>query len=515
MFAAMASAAHASTARPARAPALVPVDGGANYYARFSHGLPTSRSYFPIGVWGSYDHTQAHIDQDKAVGYNLYVWDADTPSAGELSRLAANKMKALFTSDWYGSSGLSTASANAGYLLEDEADGRFGLPEGFTVMQQQNAAAPNDGRIRYANYTKNVLIWYSDADAARFVNDFQQVVSSDFYWFTDPYQVPTMEAPDWLPEAGQTITTPQIRRAANYGYQIDRMRQLDALDGKRQPIWGFVEEGWPFTQTAADGARAITPPEMRAAVWQSIIAGARGIVYFNHSFGGPCLTQNIDRDPCYRAIQAELTRTNSQITQLAPVLNSPTVSSGWSQGAGTTAMVKWVTVKKASGKRCKSKKKCKKAKGKKAAWKRCKSKKKCKKAKVHLYVFAGSAGSSVDGRFSLPCVDDAKAAVVGEHRTVPVRNGSFRDHFVDGNAIHIYRVDARSRCRPPRRGTVTPVALPRGDGPAGPSRINVFRVIIAALFIAMLASFRIGSRPRGAPWRSGKRARRAHHLRMR
>ena len=119
-----------------------------------------------------------------------------------MSRLAANKMKALFTSDWYGSSGLSSASANAGYVLEDEADGRFGLPEGFTVMQQDNAAAPNDGQMRYANYTKNVLIWYSDADAARFVNEFQQVVSSDFYWFTDPYQVPTMEAPDWLPEAG-------------------------------------------------------------------------------------------------------------------------------------------------------------------------------------------------------------------------------------------------------------------------------------------------------------------------
>jgi hypothetical protein len=451
---AVAAAIQALAPGPADAMKFTHVDGGSNYYARFSNGLPVSRSYFPIGVWGSYDHTQAHIDQDKAVGYNLYVWDADAPSAGELSRLAANRMKALFTSDWYGSSGLSTASANAGYMLDDEVDGRFGLPEGFTVMQQDNAAAPKDGRIRYANYTKNVLIWYSDADAARFVNEFQQVVSTDFYWFTDPYQVPAMEAPPWFPEAGQTISAPQIRRAANYGYQVDRMRQLDALDGKRQPIWGFVEEGWPFTQTAAEGARAITPPEMRAAVWQSLIAGARGIVYFNHSFGGPCQTHHINRDPCYPAIQAELTRTNSQIRQLAPVLNSPTVSSGWSQGAGTTAMVKWANGKKAAGKRCKSKKKkkCKKAKGKKAAGKRCKSnkKKKCKKAKVHLYVFAGSAGSSVEGRFSLPCVDDAKAAVVGENRTVPVRNGSFRDHFVDGNAIHIYRVDARPRCGPPR-----------------------------------------------------------------
>jgi hypothetical protein len=258
---------------------------------------------------------------------------------------------------------------------------------------------------------------------------------------------------------------------------------------------------------------------MRAAVWQSLIAGARGIVYFNHSFGGHCLTHHINRDPCYRAIQAELTRTNSQITQLAPVLNSPTVSSGWSQGAGTTAMVKWVTGKKAAGKRCKSKKKskkkCKKAKGKKAAAKRCKSKKKCKKAKVHLYVFAGSGGSSVEGRFSLPCVDDAKAAVVGENRTVPVRNGSFSDHFVDGNAIHIYRVDARSRCGPQRRATLTPLAVPRRDGPAKPSRINVFQVIIALLLIAMLLFSRLMHWPKGAPRRSGKRAKRAHQLRMR
>ena len=240
-----------------------------------------------------------------------------------------------------------------------------------------------------------------------------------------------------------------------------------------------------------------------------------GIVYFNHSFGGPCLTHHINRDPCYRAIQAELTRTNSQITQLAPVLNSPTVSSGWSQGAGTTAMVKWATGKKAAGEKCKSRKKCKKAKAKKAAGKKCKSRKKCKKAKVHLYVFAGSRGSSVEGRFSLPCVDNAKAAVVGENRTVPVRNGSFRDYFVDGNAIHIYRVDARSRCGPPRRGTVTPVVLPRGDGPAGPSRISVFRVIIAVLLIAILASFRIAHQPRRAPRWSGKRPKPARHLRMR
>ena len=128
--------------------------------------------------------------------------------------------------------------------------------------------------------------------------------------------------------------------------------------------------------------------------------------------------------PTRRSARSCAPRTEGS-SELAPVLNSPTVRSGWSQGPGTTAMVKWATGKSGAKKKCKSKKKrCKKAKAKTAAKKRCKAKtKRCKKAKGHLYVFAGSAGSSVKGRFSLPCVGDAKAAVLGENRTIPVHDG--------------------------------------------------------------------------------------------
>ena len=59
-----------------------------------------------------------------------------------------------------------------------------------------------------------------------------------------------------------------------------------------QPIWSFVEVGWPFTETAAQGGGLLLPEEIKAAVWHSIIAGARGIIYFNHSFGGPDQTQH-------------------------------------------------------------------------------------------------------------------------------------------------------------------------------------------------------------------------------
>jgi hypothetical protein len=524
MVAAMGSAANASAARPARAPALVPVDGGANYYARFSHGLPTSRSYFPIGVWASYGQTQSNIDKDKAAGFNLYLWPSD--SGQSLSSFAANGMKALLDSDWYSVPGIGTASANAGYFLGDEEDMKLGPGAGYTEMQRNADAAPNDGRVTIANYSKGVLLWETDAEAERFVNDFQDITLTDLYWFTDPYQVPTMDAPDWFPETG-TVSTPQIRRAANYGYQIDRMRQLDAMDGQRQPIWAFVESGWPFTQTASQGARTIAPAEMRAAVWQSLIAGARGIIYFDTSFGGPCQRFHINRDTsgCYTAIQAELTRTNSQITQLAPVLNSPTVSSGWSQRRGTTAMVKWVKAKKRS---CKSnRKKCKKAKGKKAAGakrKRCKKGKEgCGKVvtgKGNLFVFAGSAGSSVNGRFTLACAGRTHATVVGENRTVPVRRGTFRDRFADGNAIHIYRVPRGPKCASPRQATVIPVDLPRSGGrggghPAPSSSNHLFRSVIAAMAVLLLglaAAYGRRRSPGGVPPRPRNRSKRGHRL---
>ena len=61
------------------------------------------------------------------------------------------------------------------------------------------------------------------------------------------------------------------------------------------PIWAYVELGHPL---GTNGGQ-ITPDQAAAAVWSSLIHGARGIVYFNHSFGGSCQTQHILRDTCY------------------------------------------------------------------------------------------------------------------------------------------------------------------------------------------------------------------------
>jgi hypothetical protein len=374
------------------APTLQAVDGGAGYYGSFSNALPTSPDWFPIGVWGSYNHTQANRDLDAAAGINTYVWVADN------SYMSAIRADGRFRviQDEGNRTGVGTETN--GWLLGDEVDMCCGPPgfgggNGYDMLTSAHSGLPADGRLRYTNYGKGVMFWESDADAAKFVNlPFLGLVSDDIYWFTDPNE----------------RSNPGYRVAASYGKTVDRMRFLDGTDGQRKPYWNFVEAGWAFTESAAQGGRSIQPAELRAAVWHSIIAGARGIIYFQHSFGGPCAgDHHVIRSNC-EGTRPMVTSVDAQVKSLAPVLNSPTVTSGHSASSGIRTMVKW------DG--------------------------------ANLYVFAGSTGSGSTASVSIPCVGDATATVLGENRSVPVSSGTFSDQFADGNAIHTYRIDGGSTC---------------------------------------------------------------------
>ena len=133
------------------------------------------------------------------------------------------------------------------------------------------------------------------------------------------------------------LTDTECHRAANYGAQVRRVRGLVSPRGSK-PVWTFVELGHPMSQ---DHWPRITPPQIRAAVWHSLIAGARGITYFNHSFGGRCQTQHACCGiPAMRACGDG--QGDEQADQGArPVLNAPFVTSRWTHSQATKAMVKW------------------------------------------------------------------------------------------------------------------------------------------------------------------------------
>jgi hypothetical protein len=382
------------------APRLRQVDGGPRYYGRFSNALPSNRSYFPIGVWLECLNNRGNVNLDKDVGLNVYVAVCTTgQSALNLAR--ANAMRVINEYDWPFAPG--PGSETAGHLLGDELDMTRG-PAGCAETRRRNGTLRADGRFRHSNYGKGVLFWQTDAEAACFVNA-QDLVSTDAYWFTDNNLCGRSEGGG---EPG-VVKANNCHVAANYGWQVNRVRSL-VSPARSKPVWAFVEVGHPMSE---DHWPSITPPQIRAAVWHSLIAGARGIIYFNHSFGGPCNTQHALREPCYASARATVKATNRQIKALAPVLNAPFVTSRWRHSRATKAMVKWQG--------------------------------------GHFYVFAGSAGAAATGSFSIPCVGNATARVVGENRKIPVRRGSFRDSFADGNAVHIYRIDGNSACGLNRR----------------------------------------------------------------
>ncbi len=393
------------------------VDGGPGYYARFSSPLPTSPSFFPIGVWFEAVTQPSDAARDKAAGINTYVQLTD---GSDVSLVRAAGMYAIHSN----AKGTGVGAETSGWLLTDETDmwggpgsaawtGKYpgqgdvcapaGAHCGYTVQRTVRQQYPADGRMRYANYGKGVTFWESDSEAATFVNQFQDLVSDDNYWFTDQNICGTSEGGTLF--AGHALAAADCHKASNYGRTVDRLRGLVSPAGSK-PVWGFVEVGHPFTEGDWPSA---TPQQVVAGVWSSIIHGARGIIYFNHSFAGPCQTQHALRDPCYAAVRAAVTTVDSQIRALAPVLNAPVVSGVVKGSPAVDVATKWYD--------------------------------------GHFYVLAGANQTAAQtATFTLPCVGPATVTVLNEDRTLPVSGGAFRDRFADSNAVHVYRVDGGSSC---------------------------------------------------------------------
>ena len=405
-----------SGSQPSGDVTLREVDGGPNYYARFNPTLPTDNDFFPVGVWFESVTGPEDVRRDADAGVNVYV---ELTSNSDLQLIEAADMFAVHghVDD--------AGDETVGWLLADEADmwagpgsgqwtGNYpgegdvcvpeGSPCGFTVQETLLAGLPEDQRLRYANYGKGVLFWQSRGEATRFFNEYQDVVSADAYWFTDENICGPTEG-GGLFAAGRRLSQDACHLAANYGMTVDHARSLVDPPGSK-PVWAFVELGHPFSE---DHWPTITPAQIRSAVWSSLIHGARGIVYFNHSFGGECVSQHVLRDPCYSATRRAVTALNRQVTELAPVLNAPVVE-GITQIDGPVD----ATTKYLDG---------------------------------QLYLLAG-ANTATGGtaRFSLQCVQDGNVTVIDESRKLRMTGGRFEDDFADGEAVHLYEIDAAPSC---------------------------------------------------------------------
>lgn len=390
------------------------VDGGSSYYGRFANPLPTTEDFFPIGVWLESIVEEGNVNADKEAGLNTYV---NLTTNSDISLLTGKRAYALTSEPSPLSSGLVLADEpdmwagpghgkwtgnwpGQGPICADSTEGC-----GYT-LQQQLASGLDESTMAYANYGKGVTFWEKDEEAAVFVNDFQDVVSADNYWFTDPNICGATEGGSKI-NNGKALSNAECRLAANYGWTVDHLRSLMKPE-RSKPVWAFVEVGQPFDNAPA----AITGPEVRAAVWSSIIHGARGIIYFNHSFGGDCPSHHVLRD-CLTQNRTMIRDLNLQLAKLAPVLNAPFLDNALMNSEGIDAAVK-----------------------------------------VYgdaIYIIAGSArAGQQDAELRLACMSKSggthAVTVLDENRTIDMDGGAFTDKFADGNAVHLYKIDGTGSC---------------------------------------------------------------------
>ena len=165
-----------------------------------------------------------------------------------------------------------------------------------------------------------------------------------------------------------------------------------------KPIWCWIET----TKIGEGSARKPTPAEVKLQVWMALVHGVSGIGYFCHSFHPNFDDAALLHD---KEMIAAVKSINQQVSQLAPVLNSPTTSEFATVSSSNNSVPIDIMAKKHNG---------------------------------TSYIFAVAMRPGLtDATFE---VEEGKyVEVIGENRSIPLHEGQFSDSFSE-YAVHLYKI---------------------------------------------------------------------------
>jgi hypothetical protein len=456
----------------ARGVTFTPIDGGSDYFSDISSRSAWMDAHVLIGAWEEQPHSATEVGYDMAMGENIY-WNLAGQPGGDL--VDFNVIRAAGMHAQAPEEDANTGSETVGWQGTDEPDLNFGPGSGswntssgcttstacgyttsdfYFADKTANVSGDTtlpytlDGREVSQGFGKGVLFFETNAQAAAFLR-YSDILSADTYWLTDNNQIgftngACLVAPGSAAcgnGSGPGFTAAQSKLPANYEYNVTRLAQLQALNGGSKPIVVDVETGCPFTGGSA--GNCATPPQSIAAAWHALIAGARGIIWFQHNFSGPCEDDRtfIDGstpsgDAMYNCQQTPgvtlhdlvvaIGGFDNEVKSLNSVLLSPTIN-GYVSNTGVVD-----TLAKTSNGYC--------------------------------YVFAGSGRpgtpppNNQNVRFTLASGYSGPVSVYDENRTVQATGGVFNDTFADENAVHVYVIPDAAVCG--SGGTTTTTTSP-------------------------------------------------------
>jgi hypothetical protein len=303
----------------------LPWEGGASYYAQWSLGPPSNQDYFTRGVWLQ---SPWNAPLFEGVGVNQYIalYDGTVitdPYDGPILPLLDDYKMPVFGDQATGLVNAADPTIN-GWVQEDEPDnaqtdvnGNYiacvAPSEIITLYKQFKAADPH--RPVFLGLGQGTG-WNADScyygrggftgcgcnDPDNGFSDYPTYVQGADIIASDVYPENDGNPLWWI-----SRTTDRLRYWSNYS----------------KPVWQWIE----LVNFNDDPTVTLTPAEIEAEVWMSIIHGARGAGYFVHQFA-PVFEEASIFFPEHADAEAAVANTNIRVAALARPLNTPPVGNG-------------------------------------------------------------------------------------------------------------------------------------------------------------------------------------------
>jgi hypothetical protein len=381
------------------------VDGGSGYYGQWPDGFPSSSDFIPIGVFPS----QAPPPQLAAEGINFF-----TPMRNEAAgtwcpvwnNADGNDMTGVDAQPgFYGGGtfyqtvgGRAWGPRAAFDVFGDELDG---TSQGFfdcvpSSISSHNQPGSWGGLSASAFVAAEAASRAADPSRPTYIQ-----VTTSYIDGNNDYLYTLAEKQAIC--AGTGILSfdvyPLVKRDGNVWDMYDQVQEARRYCQDSRPVMAFTE-----MDHMDDASIYPLPAQTSAEVWNAIIAGARGVEYFDQysdindqSYTG---AGHYAAGAMYDAIQS----TDARITSLAPVINAPFADGYVTVSGSMSVMAKYYD------------------------------------GRFYIFAIPHAAGSRT-ATFTLAGAPGSTVTVLGENRTLGVSRGVFHDTFADENTVHIYELN--------------------------------------------------------------------------
>ncbi|HLY08363.1 MAG TPA: hypothetical protein VKW04_03550 [Planctomycetota bacterium] len=357
--------------------------------ASWTHGPPSDPGFFPLAVWLQ---DVRNAPKYKEAGLNTYVALWRGPTQEQVDVLKGQGMKLVCHQNEFGLAHKDDSTIIA-WMHGDEPD---------------NAQERKGGGYGPPVATEKIIADYKkihDADPSRPVLlNLGQGVAWDRYVGRGVRTNHPEDYAEYL--KGSDIVSFDIYPVVHDSAEISGKLYKPAEGVERLRRWG---EGKKIVWNCIEASRIdnektkATASQIRSEVWMSLIHGSTGLIYFVHQFKPKFSEASLLQDA---DLLAGVTAINRQIQSLAPALNSPTVPDGATVRTSVPESPVDVMVKRQGD----------------SVWVFAAAMR--EKETTASFVVKGAKGS---------------AEVLGESRTIPLKDGAFDDEFKPYQ-VHLYRV---------------------------------------------------------------------------